>query len=76
MDSSMSCLKRVDLLEYNKLYIRIADLIEHARQKVASAVNLAMVHTYFEVGRMIVEDEQQGKNRAEYGKKVLTDLST
>jgi len=34
-----------------------------------------MVHTYFEVGRMIVEDEQQGKERAEYGKAVLKDLS-
>ena len=68
--------KRDDSLENTALYIRIADLIEHARQKVASVVNLTMVHTYFEVGRLIVEEEQQGKERAEYGKKVLTDLST
>jgi predicted nuclease of restriction endonuclease-like (RecB) superfamily len=34
-----------------------------------------MVHTYFEIGRMIVEDEQQGKERAEYGKQVLKELS-
>ena len=67
--------KRDDSLENNKLYSRIADLIEHARQKVASVVNLTMVHTYFEVGRLIVEEEQQGKQRAEYGKKVLKNLS-
>ena len=68
--------KRDDSLENNKLYSRIADLIEHARQKVASVVNLTMVHTYFEIGRMIVEDEQKGKDRAEYGKAVLKELST
>lgn len=59
----------------NQLYSKVAELIELARQKVASVVNLTMVHTYFEVGRMIVEDEQQGKERAEYGKAVLKDLS-
>ena len=34
-----------------------------------------MVYTYFEIGRMIVEDEQHGKNRAEYGKQTLIELS-
>jgi hypothetical protein len=50
-------------------------LIEAARQKVATTVNLAMVYTYFEVGRTIIEDEQEGKARAGYGKQVLKDLS-
>jgi len=68
--------KRDDSLENNKLYSRIVDLIEHARQKVASVVNLTMVHTYFEVGRLIVKEEQQGKQRAEYGKAILKELST
>jgi predicted nuclease of restriction endonuclease-like (RecB) superfamily len=58
-----------------QLFSRVADLIELARKKVASVVNLTMVHTYFEIGRMIVEDEQQGKERAEYGKQVLKELS-
>jgi len=35
-----------------------------------------MVHTYYEVGRMIIDEEQQGKERAAYGKAVLKDLST
>jgi len=59
----------------NQLFGKVAELIELARRKVATTVNLTMVHTYFEIGRMIVEDEQQGKERAEYGKSVLKDLS-
>lgn len=59
----------------NQLFSKVAELIELARKKVATTVNLTMVHTYFEIGRMIVEDEQQGKERAEYGKSVLKDLS-
>jgi len=59
----------------NQLFLKVAELIELARQKVVATVNLTMVHTYFEIGRMILEDEQQGKERAEYGKAVLKDLS-
>lgn len=59
----------------NPLYSKVAALLEQARKQVASTVNLTMVHTYFEIGRMIVEDEQQGELRAGYGKKVLKELS-
>ncbi len=59
----------------NSLYSKIAELIQTARQTVTHAVNQTMVYTYFEIGRMIVEDEQQGKKRAEYGKHVLKDIS-
>jgi hypothetical protein len=45
----------------NRLYTQIAELIQAARQNVVRTVNQAMVYTYFEIGRMIVEDEQQGK---------------
>ncbi len=57
------------------LYVKIAELIASARQNVVSVVNLTMVHTYFEIGKMIVEEEQDGKERAAYGKHVLKDLS-
>lgn len=57
------------------LFNKIAELIESSRQKIASTVNLTMVFTYFEIGRMIVEEEQQGNLRAEYAKSVLKDLS-
>jgi len=63
-------------IEKEALFGKIAALIELARERVATTVNLTMVNTYFEIGRMIVENEQQGKERAEYGKAVLIDLSS
>lgn len=54
---------------------RIESLIVEARKKIASTINVAMVYTYFEVGRYIIEDEQDGKARAEYGKGVLKRVS-
>ena len=54
---------------------RVITLIEEARRKVASAANVALVYTYYEIGRMIVEDEQGGKERATYGDKTLAELS-
>ena len=59
-----------------QLFGKITELINAARKAVVTAVNLTMVHTYFEIGKMIVENEQQGKERAAYGKKVLKELST
>jgi hypothetical protein len=52
------------LSTYNNLYSQIAQLLQAARQNVVRAVNQTMVYTYFEIGRMIVEKEQQGKERA------------
>ena len=54
---------------------RIITLIEEARRKVASVANVALVYTYYEIGRMIVEDEQGGMERAAYGDKTLAELS-
>ena len=62
-------------LQSLELFQNISALLENARKRVAVAVNQAMVLTYFEIGRMIVEDEQNGENRAEYGKELLKDLS-
>lgn len=57
------------------LYNNIASLIRESQNNVRTAVNSIMVITYWNIGRLIVEDEQQGKTRAEYGKGVLDDLS-
>ena len=54
---------------------RVIALIENARQKVATAANLAQVYTNYEIGRQIVEEEQGGKRRAGYGEKILIELS-
>jgi len=54
---------------------KIVTIIEQARHFVGRTANLAMCVTYYEVGRMIVEEEQNGKNRAEYGATLLKYLS-
>jgi len=67
---------KMKLSETNSpLFGKIADLLNEARKFVVKSVNQTIVLTYFEVGRLIVEDEQQGKERAEYGKSVLKELS-
>jgi predicted nuclease of restriction endonuclease-like (RecB) superfamily len=58
-----------------KLYSQIVELLQSARNQVVQTVNKTMVLTYFEIGRIIVEEEQGGKERAEYGKHLLKDLS-
>jgi predicted nuclease of restriction endonuclease-like (RecB) superfamily len=63
------------LMTDEQLYAQVAELIELARKKVAAAVNLTMVHTYFEIGRMIIEQQQLGKDRAAYGQQILKSLS-
>lgn len=56
-------------------YSQIVELLQSARNKVVSTINQTMVLTYFEIGRKIVEEEQGGKKRADYGKKVIKELS-
>ncbi len=56
-------------------YNKIAELLKNARKEVVQTVNKTMVYTYFEIGRRIVEEEQKGKARAEYGKQILKGLS-
>ena len=54
---------------------RVVALVEEARRKVAGAANVALVYTYYEIGRMIVEEEQGGQKRAGYGENLLPELS-
>ena len=57
------------------LFNKVSNLIEQARVRVAAAMNVAEVYTKYQIGRYIVEEEQSGKQRAEYGKQVLEGLS-
>ena len=58
-------------LQDTKLFEQITALIEQSRQRIATAVNVAEVHTKYQIGQYIVEEEQQGNNMAAYGKQVL-----
>ena len=53
----------------------ILDLLVQAKNNVKKAVNISMVYTYYEIGRRIVIEEQNGNDRAEYGKHLLHDLA-
>jgi predicted nuclease of restriction endonuclease-like (RecB) superfamily len=58
-----------------KLFEQVRTILTQARQKAYAAVNFAMVEAYWEIGRRIVEEEQQGKERAEYGAFLIKELS-
>lgn len=58
-----------------ELITAITEVVQSARGQVKQVVNRAMVQAYWEIGRLIVEDEQKGQSRAEYGKQQLQQLS-
>lgn len=57
------------------IYQEIHDLLYKARQNIISNVNSTMTKTYFLIGKRIIEEEQDGNKRAEYGKKLIKTLS-
>lgn len=59
----------------DSLFERISALIEEARKRVKTTIDTTMVYTYYGVGQYIVDDEQQGEQRAQYGQAVLKKLS-
>ncbi len=54
---------------------QIETLLVNARRKVVAEVNTTLLSTYWQIGRLIVENEQQHNNRAEYGRQTLKTLS-
>lgn len=64
----------MDLINKN-FFQDISELLDSARKQAKTAVNLSMVYAYYEIGCRIYEEEQQGKERAEYGKYLLKELS-
>ena len=62
-------------LQNKEIFQQVVELLQNARQQVLRTVNSTMTVTYFEIGRIIVEEEQNGKDRAEYGKQLLKGLS-
>ncbi len=62
-------------LENQKFYKEVVKLLNNARNEVKRTVDSIMTYTYYEVGRKIVEEEQKGKERAEYGKQLVENLS-
>ena len=59
----------------NSMVLEIRELLENARKNVAQQVNTQLLTTYWNIGRIIVEYEQQNQIRADYGKQTLRELS-
>jgi len=59
----------------NKTYSEVSRILEEARAKSIHVVNFLMVQAYWNIGKIIVEEEQKGKKRAEYGEYLIQELS-
>lgn len=67
--------KKITARNYNNLLDKIANIFSEARGKVVREINRAQVLAYWEIGREIIEFEQKGEIRAEYGKELIDRLS-
>ncbi len=65
-----------ELVPYEDIYSEIKETLLLSRSQAYSAVNFAMVQAYWQIGRIIVEHEQNGNARADYGKAILQELSS
>jgi hypothetical protein len=61
--------------KWEVVYKDIRTILDKARSESLRTVNFVMVQAYWNIGRVIVEEEQKGKNRAEYGKMLIAELS-
>jgi predicted nuclease of restriction endonuclease-like (RecB) superfamily len=61
--------------EYSALISKIGSLLEAGRKQAYTAVNQILVKTYWEIGKQIIEYEQEGKEKAEYGSALLNTIS-
>lgn len=62
-------------LQSNECYQKIKGILEEARSNIYRQVNFIMVQAYWNVGRIIMDEEQKGQKRAEYGKYLVRDLA-
>ncbi|MGL5349283.1 MAG: PDDEXK nuclease domain-containing protein [Cetobacterium sp.] len=66
-------INELELVE--NLYVRVKNILENGRAKAFKVVNTVMIESYWNIGKEIVEEEQRGENRAEYGKYVIQSIS-
>lgn len=62
-------------LSNTRLYTDVCSIIEEGRREAYASVNQKMIETYWNIGRRIVEEEQKGEARAEYGAQIIAQLS-
>lgn len=67
-------MKKIEILNTESVYKDIKQLLIHARQRTIAAVNTAMVQTYWQIGKIIV-DAQGGESKATYGERLIDELA-
>ena len=67
--------KQSPAVSINKLYCNIKQIIDEGKNNAYRAINFAMVQSYWHIGKLIIEEEQSGQYRAEYGEEVIKQLS-
>lgn len=73
----MDKIHEIEILQgTEQLYASIRDILANARKRAYTAINFAMVESYWLIGQQIVEHEQHGEARADYGKGLLKELAT
>lgn len=65
----------MDELTNTRLYTDVCSIIEQGRKEAYASVNHKMIETYWNIGRRIVEEEQNGEVRAEYGAQIIAQLA-
>ena len=65
----------MDNIQKENFYNKVIELFQNAKKKLSVAVNMTMVYSYYEAGRMIIEEEQDGKERAAYGKYIFKEVN-
>lgn len=63
------------MIEKSNFLETVGNILQQAKRHAKTAVNISMVYAYYEIGKTIIEEEQNGSEKAEYGKYILTNLS-
>ncbi len=64
-----------EISDYKKLFTDVSSLLEEARRRTVRQINTVITQTYWEIGRLIVEEEQKGSERAKYREYLINRLS-
>lgn len=64
-----------EIIPTDKLWLKVQELINGARNKIYSQINNTIVQTYWHIGKLIVEEEQNGEKRASYGQAIISSLA-
>nr|MBP6322966.1 DUF1016 domain-containing protein [Fusobacteriaceae bacterium] len=64
-----------ELINIDSLYQKVKTIIENGKIKAFKAVNTAIVESNWNIGKEIIEEEQKGETRADYGKLVISNIS-